>query len=747
MLGALVLSGNVVSAAGEDFSARVDAAKDLEVEKVCAPMRTNKHYRPILVPNPDGKTYDVILRYYENYWGSHTLSVVDLSTGKMHTETVPSALPDQHRFHIGPDGRFYQHWQISGVGKVLKAYDPKTNTWTDAAKKVPVGGEVQPLTTGTDGLIYGAGSLDGEACAYQYDPATGKITDYGKMGPSHKPNACWGYSVAADDEYVYVASGKIPWYVVAYNKKTGEDSVLLTMDDPKGHVGVGQGRYGCTVISRGHGKTERYWLYKGKISPVEKGEAAPWPEPEEPRPWVVNPPEPELGTARLQPGADGWCELWYKQPGTEYWSAIGFDSPTYPVPLYRVTALPDGRICGSGGNYLGNFLYDPKTDESSHPGIIHLSHYASTVAGGKVYMSGYPSSALFVWDPESSWTANKSLKPYSKPLGESEAGANPRKLCYLNKYGSGCHKMWSAATGADGKVYFGGRWARNGLGGGLGWWDTAEKDPEKAAGGISRPFANYRIIWIDSAADGRYIVISTRAVRDQATGTPAPKSGKIFLWDTEKGALVHDFAPVQGANISGAVAGLPDGTFMGITYDPSDRPETLPPEKQDPYLKDRTLEYGVLDRHSILYRADPRTGKILWKKTLPYAVGFRTNENFAHQDGFDFRLGPDGRVWTFTGARFNPVNPDKSWHYAYTNCRIVKDEKAPDGFRLEEMNCALVRIDPADGSVEVAGKLSHTGSMAFLGRDLYLSGGDKYLIHHNKYLRRCRNIVPAPAEK
>ena len=105
-------------------------------------------------------------------------------------------------------------------------------------------------------------------------------------------------------------------------------------------------------------------------------------------------------------------------------------------------------------------------------------------------------------------------------------------------------------------------------------------------------------------------------------------------------------------------------------------------------------------------------------------------------------LGPDGMAWTFTGARQNPVNPESRWHYAYTNCTVVTDEKAPKGFRLKGMNCALVRIDPKDGAIHVVGKVTHTGMMAFVGRDLYLAGGDKYLLHHNKYLRRAKGIVP-----
>ena len=72
----------------------------------------------------------------------------------------------------------------------------------------------------------------------------------------------------------------------------------------------------------------------------------------------------------------------------------------------------------------------------------------------------------------------------------------------------------------------------------------------------------------------------------------------------------------------------------------------------------------------------------------------------------------------------------------------MEDENAPDGFRLEGLGVTLVRIDPKDGAVHVVGKVANTGEMAFVGRDLYLSGGPKYLIHHNMHLRRLKGVVP-----
>ena len=214
------------------LKAQVDAAKMLDVENVCSPMRTARYYPPLLVPNPDGKTYDAIIRYMETYWGPHTVYSIDLGTGEINTFTEPSALPAQHNYMIGPDGRFYQHWSIPGKGTTLMTYDPATNAWKREIENVPVGGETRPLCTGTDGMVYGIGSSNHTATAYQYDLKIGKMTHYGPLGPSHAPNACWGYSGAADDTHVYVASGKIPWYVVAYNKKTKESSVLHTIDDP-----------------------------------------------------------------------------------------------------------------------------------------------------------------------------------------------------------------------------------------------------------------------------------------------------------------------------------------------------------------------------------------------------------------------------------------------------------------------------------------------------------------------------------
>jgi hypothetical protein len=699
-----------------DLRAAMERAPALDVERVCAPIKSTRGGQHTLVPNPDGKSYDVLVRYYDGYWGPHTTVIVDLGTGEVKQEVVEKAL--YQTSIIGPDGKLYGHRTAPG-GTGIWVYDPAVNATTLLPERAPVDGETRPLTIGTDGKIYGAGSLRGRACAYQLDPATGKVTDFGLMGPSHEPNACWGYSVAADDRYVYVASGKIPWYCVAYDRETKTESVLLTLNDARGHLSVNQQRYGCVVTTKtGDGKSEAYWLHNGKAIPKkDAAEKAPWPEPTPATPWVNLPPAPEISTGALIPKADGQVTLWYRTaeakaaapktaaedaaPEALGWKCVKYEVSTYAAPIHRVTALPDGRITGSGGSYLGCFLYDPKTNQSQHLGRFGLSHYCSAVAGGLVYMSGYPSSALYVFDPNKPWTIEVSEKPGQAPLRDDAPASNARRVSYLAHEGAGTHKMWTAAVGADGRVYFGGRWYRNGEGGGLGWWDPKTQK----AGGISEPFANYQISHITAAQKGRYIIVSTLAVRDQATGRIAPPQGKLFVFDTAEGKIVRACEPVKGALFAGAIAGGEGDVVLGLTYDP-----------EAPDLKPWEIPW------SILYGFDVVTGKVTFRKRLPWAVGFLTNENFDHNDGFDFQTGPDGRVWTFLGGKMEVVNPEIRWGLAYAGARLVK-------------------IDPRTGSVEVVGKVDRCGEMAFQGKDLYLSGGSKYYAEGNEYLRRIRGVV------
>lgn len=662
-----------------ELAALISSARPIEAEQLGIPVTSVRRGELMLVPNPDGKTYDFLQWYFKGYGGPTTVFIGDLATGAVKKDGIP----DRRQIHIcgrvlGPDGKLYiatPDWQ---KGMEVYVYDPATNELSCRGVVAPgLAGETRPMCIGTDGMIYGTGSYakESKAGAYQINPETGKVTDYGPIGPSHAPNGCWGYSIAADDRHVYVASGKVPWFLVAYDRQTGRDETLVTTENVEGYVGVSQLRHGCTAratrVLGTDGKPIDYWLYQGKAIPRKAPtEKPPWPEPPDAKPWVSLPPRPEFYTDSATPASDGKAVLWYRTPEAKAeggeWKAIPLQVPTYPMAINRLTELPDGRILGTADSYEGNFIFDPATGKSVHLGKNHLSHYATAILDGKVYMSGYPSSITYVLNPAKPWTIGVG-DPTRKPIPETDERSNPRMLGYLSKW-AGTHKMYAAAVGADGRVYFGGRWVRNGSGGGFAWWDPIKNE----GGGFWRDFSNAQITHLAAADGGKFIVISTMRVRDATLGKPELKQGKLFVWDTAAQRLVREIEPVMDARGTGLIVGVGGARVLGWTEDPSD------------------------SKSSILYGVDTATGEVAFRRTLPFPLPAGIGSN--QMEPFDFRLGPDGKVWTFLSG-------------------------------------ALIRIAPSDTSIEVLGKLPG-GRLAFSGGDVYLSGSEQ--------LRRVRSLAAAP---
>jgi len=656
-------------------------ARELTVEPLGAPIRTSRMGRLLYCPNGDGRTYDLLQIYFPEYGGPNTIVIMDLATGEVKQVLVPRE-PVRYQFHlcpavVAPNGKLYISVLSSRLRQKVCLYDPARNELKVDCLPIPdeLLGETHPMKLGTNGRIYCGGQHPGKAAAAcEIDPATDKVTFYGPIGPSHAPSGCWGYSVAADDRHIYIASGKVPWYLVAFDRRTHKSAVLAETQRVGGYVSVGQGRFGCTARVTGPvgapGKRVEYWLHEGRAIPKKgRGEKPPWPEPQDAGPLVKLPPRPEVSTAAAVPDRQGRAEIWYRTPDAKAeapkdppagappeslgWKVVRFRVPTYPQEIHRITELPDGRIFGTAGSYEGCFTYDPKTRKSEHLGKFNLSHYATAVHDGKVYMSGYPGSPVYVYDPSRPWTALKRTGR-TKVLDEADARSNPRRVTRLKA--AGTHKMYSAAVGADGKVYFGGRWYRNGSGGGLGWWDPKAR----RAGGVWREFSNYQINFIAAVDGGRTIAVSAHRVTDTVLRKPKPEQGAVFFFDVAAGGIAGKCEPVAKAKGPGPIVAAGPGRILGWTEDPAD------------------------PKASILYGVDVASRKVAFRKVIPFAlpVGIGSNQ----RERWDFRLGPDGCVWTFLPGS------------------------------------VLVRIDPKDAKVHVAGRISPAGRLAFSGEHVYLSG-------------------------
>ncbi len=682
LLAAPLMAADWTACEQPDLARQLAAAPELEVETLGVPVRSTRVGAMYLVPNPDGRSCDILQWYFRGYSGPTTCFVLDCGDGSLRT----TGIPDRRQIHIagneiGPDGRLYLATPDWKQGMEIYVYDPASNELSCMGVVAPgLTGERRPLVTGTDGMIYGAGSHmeTRKAGGYRLNPWTGEVDWFGPLGPSHAPEGVWGYYCGADDEWLYVASGKVPWYLVAYNHQTGEERVLLETSRVDGLVAVKQRHDGVECVAhKVLGEEQQrieYWLYQGEAIPKVEGQAPPWPERPAPEP---GPEKPDLYRDGLEPDAEGHAVLWYRnpwerpeeetegaQPEDLGWHAVELDVPVYPMQIDRLTELPDGRLLGTCDAYLGNFVYDPATGEMEHLGKIHLSHYATTIADGLVYQSGYPSSPLYVYDPQQPWTANRGSFGSPAPP-ETDPASNPRLLVRMNRWAR-THKMYGGATAASGRVYFGGKLVRNGHGGGLAWWDPDRED----GGGLWEPFSAYQIEWLTAANEGTLIVASSKAVRDDLRPDFTPEQGRLFVINAESAEIVREIEPVPGQrDLGGIVEALP-GMILGACADPETEGQWL------------------------LYGVDVASGEVLFRRPVPGSLRLDTGTNRHGRN--EYRVGPDGNVWAYIGD-------------------------------------VLVRIHPEDVRIEPLGGVSPPGRIAFAGEDVYLAATDE--------LRVIRGIV------
>ena len=363
----------------------------LQTESLGQPARGVNVWERWMVPNLDGKSWDVLQLYFKEYYGPTWLYVFDLGTCQVKSQR----LPDQFQFYLsgrtlGLDGKYYiatpyrRTWNM-----YLFVYDPATNTLDERGEIVPgLGGEVRPLAVGPDGRIYGTGTRGNRVGLYVYDPqACEVVKDFGPVGPPH-PNGAWSrYVMGVDETHAYICSGMIPaWYLVAVNLQTGEEQVLLESPTERVIDIVEDFPGAWAIVPQPGGEPRKeYWLHHGQA--IEKtGDTPPW-EPRE-SPWEKGEKsKPQVYFDQIDPDADGNATLWYRSqedaakaksveadsgdsktvsPEDLGWKSIRATSvERYPHRITPMIRLPDGQLYGTGDDYVGVFAFDPRSGRST----------------------------------------------------------------------------------------------------------------------------------------------------------------------------------------------------------------------------------------------------------------------------------------------------------------------------------------------------------------------------------------------
>jgi len=267
-------------------------------------------------------------------------------------------------------------------------------------------------------------------------------------------------------------------------------------------------------------------------------------------------------------------------------------------------------------------------------------------------MSGYPRGVLFEYDPTKQWTQGiHNFSVGTTPITYTDQSLNPRWCGKLAEHGSGAHKMYASAKGADGNLYFGGQWMRDGNGGGLAWYNPNTQE----MGGLSEPFLNYAIQHLCAVNNGRYIAISTVCVTS-ADGYK-PNSAKIFIFDTKSKKIINTLDPMADLNgkVSGQIIGVDKDHIVGLTSDP------------DTYL------------NTYIYRINIISGKLDFRfKVL--RKGFEANFAIGNTIAFN----DDGDVVTWLGGYVVKIDPltgdiEVQSQYNYDSRKGVAGDMVLDG--------------------------------------------------------------------
>jgi hypothetical protein len=631
---ALLLLAAAVTGACSLRNARGAAGNDLDVRiEDLGPMASKAKIKlgPLAL-DPTGEGFVQLLFAFSGVLSTikqpFDIIAVDLQTGAI-SRTPASTLAASVGSNVwtwtwGADGRLYMG---TTDPPHLISWDPKTRTARDYGR-IPKVSMLYSLASGTDGAIYGGGASP--STVFRFDPSTQQMQDLGVFGLPRSYSLCYSYSIGADGRYIYTASGKVPWYVVAYDRQTGIQKNLLTFSssDFPSVFQYRDGVYAGVYIAAKDGQPARKEFYRLSAGAATKIDALP--------PKTTLDPVPTTGRPNIFLDLSATSQtrtvrLWYRLAADQVklptpvppdatpeqfgWKSVEVPVTVYPTGVFRLAQLPDGQLLGSTGDYGDMFTLDPASGSHETLGSpTHMAIYGLLPSGGKLYYCGYPGAPLAVYDPTRPWTVGKDT-PIQKAPNPTSTLSNPRRLLDTINV-TGATYAYYMARDAQGRIYLGCHAERNRTGGGL-----AVCDPQTGqTTGVGAPtLTNYDVAGLAATRDGSRIVYSSKVVANPQNPRGTPTAAKLFVYDPGAGRIVQSWTPLPGVLNTGILATGAPGQVVGAV---SQRGMTT------------------------IYAVDVASGQVVYQRQVS---GTRAGS---------FKPGPDGWIWTFLGSTLVRIRPE-----------------------------------------------------------------------------------------
>lgn len=494
----------------------------------------------------------------------------------------------------------------------------------------------------------------------RFDPATSKMELVGTIGGDSAMRQIWG---PGSRNYVVA----FPATLSEIDTTTGDVRVFgrLAPDALYVHDEMWIGADNCLYATAGERPARRVRVNLGNGA-IEQIAEFPDVERVRPEPIAFADAE-EQYDLRLEAVGDQATVTFSHKGGGEKKSAT-FTASVIPRDLQVIHHGPDGRIYGSGS--YQQFAFDPSSGAIDRPPYL-LSVYDMLTVGDRLFFCGYPNARVAVLDTTRP-LALHDAKHLWHMIGEQ---FNPRQV--LNIYDLpnphdqttegrlAMKRAFGMVRGADGRIYVACTGSRQNWGGALVAFDADAVDggaPE-AATYLREPFRFLGIYAIDAIDDGRQLVLATAVSPDPARPDAEPDAARIFVYDVEAAALVHDAVPLPGVKVLQAIAHAP-GTrrVVGIGL-----PGVEPTPEADNHFSapGEVFVYDLDERRTVLRRLVP----------------FEIDRDY----GRAITAAPDGSLWLSGGG-------------------------------------GLLRVDARELTVEPIARIGAPGNLLFVGTTLYLAG-------------------------